>query len=128
MRNAVSNWTRNDPASAASWLGHLPDGKTRDQMISSFSNNVTDIDPEAAASWAASIGGESHRRNTLSNVISQWARTDRPSAEAWVNRQGFSFRAATATAHTNTQHEVAQTFLSAQRAELERGIYSVIER
>jgi hypothetical protein len=73
-----------DPASAASYVATLPEGKTQNSAAASVIDQWTSTDPVAASQWAAGFKGEA-REQALNTVISEWGRNDPEASARWLS-------------------------------------------
>ena len=73
-----------DPASAASYVATLPEGKTQNSAAASVIGQWTSTDPAAAAQWAAGFKGEA-REQALNTVISAWGFRDPEASARWLS-------------------------------------------
>ena len=79
----------NDPAAAASWLGNLSEGPSRDQAVSAFSNRISSSDPQAAVQWAATISNDSLRNSQMESTARAWLKTDPRNASTWISNSSL---------------------------------------
>ena len=84
ISDVATEWTRQDPASAAAWLDQLPPGARRDKAVSAFANGVARTDPEGAATWAVTISDPEQRHSAVESVLSNWGGEDKAAAVAWL--------------------------------------------
>jgi hypothetical protein len=73
-----------DPASAASYVATLPEGKAQNSAAASVIGQWTSTDPAAASQWAAGFKGEA-REQALNTVISEWGRNDPEASARWLS-------------------------------------------
>ena len=73
-----------DPASAASYVATLPEGKTQNSAAASAIDQWTSTDPVAASQWAAGFKGEA-REQALNTVISAWGFRDPEASARWLS-------------------------------------------
>jgi len=60
-QTALDSWIRQDAPAATSWIGRIPAGAQRDQLVARLVQHLRQDDPEAARLWADSIGDENLR-------------------------------------------------------------------
>jgi hypothetical protein len=75
---------QNDPASAASYVATLPEGKAQNSAATMVINQWTSSDPAAASQWAAGFKGEA-REQALNTVIQGWASNDPEASGRWLS-------------------------------------------
>jgi len=61
QQTALDSWIRQDAPAATSWIGRIPAGAQRDQLVARLVQHLRQDDPEAARLWADSIGDENLR-------------------------------------------------------------------
>ena len=82
--NIVREWTKNDLASASTWVRQLPDDDTRNMALSSVASSLASDAPETAVAWAQSINNPAQRTTAIENIVRTWKRYNPKAAEAWV--------------------------------------------
>jgi hypothetical protein len=75
---------QNDPASAASYVANLPEGKAQNSAATSLIGQWTSTDPAAASQWAVGFKGEA-REQALNSVISEWGSNDPEASARWLS-------------------------------------------
>jgi hypothetical protein len=75
---------QNDPASAASYVATLPEGKVQNSAAASVIGQWTSTDPAAASQWAAGFKDEA-REQALDAVIQRWASNDPEASARWLS-------------------------------------------
>lgn len=85
-RNAVQQWTAQDPEAASAWVAAQPDGPTRDAAIVGFGRAAvaSKSDAEAGLEWTAAISNPGERKNGLDQNVKSWSEYDPAAARAWV--------------------------------------------
>jgi hypothetical protein len=64
----------------------MPASQVRDGAVSSFVSVISQDDPEGAVAWASTIGDENRRNNSVQNAFSNWQRTNKAAAAAWLDQ------------------------------------------
>ena len=85
-KQALDDWTRQDPEAASAWLAAQPAGQTREAAIEGLAGAAVDAkkDPEAGLEWTAVLTDPSHRGQLLKANVAQWAKYDAAAARSWV--------------------------------------------
>ncbi len=75
---------RDNPASAAEWLGKLPVSEEKDEALSKFAIAAVSQHGGAAMEWAETIDDPAKRRDTLRAALDQWFRDQPVAAFQWI--------------------------------------------
>jgi DNA-binding transcriptional regulator YbjK len=75
-----------DSAGAEKWLTSLSSSPERDAAIASYINYVAATSPERAVSWVETFSDSSSRLASIATIAQQWLQSDRPAAEAWIQK------------------------------------------
>lgn len=85
----MNRWAKTDPTAAATWLGNLSEGPSRDAAVGAFTNRITPSDPQAAVQWAATISDETLRENQTESAVRAWLKVDPSNARVWIGNSGL---------------------------------------
>ncbi len=83
----ISLWSRQDPASAASYATSMKAGQERSQAMYYVANGMAAKDPDAALAWANSLPKAGERANLVRTVIAEVAERDPQAALAMASAQ-----------------------------------------
>lgn len=78
------------PEKAADIINGWPEGKSKDNLVRSFSYSISQTHPETAMLWADQIEEESAKAELMSYIATQWMDSDRDSFEKWFNKAELS--------------------------------------
>ena len=74
---------------AANWLDSLPQGKSRDLAVQSFSVMLARNDPASAISWLDTIQDNNIWQGAAQSLAFQWMQIDPVAAKAWVDQSSL---------------------------------------
>ena len=85
-RQAMLQWTRQDPEAASAWVARQPEGATRDAAILGFgyASVLAKADPEAGLEWTAAVSNQDQRFSALNQNVKAWVEYDPAAAREWV--------------------------------------------
>jgi hypothetical protein len=86
LGNVARSWGQVDPGAASEWIKALPAGKSRESVITAFTDSMQYQYPEVAVPWIETLSDDGMRNSRLENALSRWLVTDDEAARAYVQR------------------------------------------
>ena len=85
LSQIASMWSQNDPEAAFAWAASLPEGKTRDEIISQTLSTSMGADPEAAVELARKLGPDKLPASAAALIAGGLAEADIGEAQHYVD-------------------------------------------
>lgn len=84
----LSNWSRSDRDAAGEWLGKIPEGEIRTEMICEYAWNIASIDPLKAADYLPDIPEGKARANIVRKIEKALDSRDPAAANVFSESEG----------------------------------------
>jgi len=85
----INQWALHDLSAASTWLGTLPNGKSRDLGVNAHLQRIISTDPETALEWAQTIGNENTRTSQVEAAVAAWMKSNPDEAATWVGQSSL---------------------------------------
>jgi hypothetical protein len=84
LGTVMQQWIAEDISSAENWVRALPAGAARDAAATRFIDDAYNSDPARAAGLLPMIADLEQREDAASSLLSEWRRSDKAAARAWI--------------------------------------------
>ena len=78
------------PEKAADIINECQEGKSKDNLIRSFSYSISPTHPEVAMLWADQLGEESAKADLMNYIATQWMNSNIDSFGKWFSKAEIS--------------------------------------
>jgi hypothetical protein len=84
LSSIAATWIRMDQQAATDWAAALPEGPSKDNLLSKTAQEFVETLPELAVAWTAGITDETQRLAAYTQIAERWLLWDRNAAREWL--------------------------------------------
>ena len=84
VEGVIGHYASRDPVAASEWMASLAGTTNLDSAIRQFAWRSLGVQPELAAEWIGQIQSPERRNEMYNSILPRWLRSDRVSAEQWI--------------------------------------------